>query len=174
GMDKPVGALWSAPGRVSGDGAVWSAWTDWTALEGTNREFSLIPLEVRPGGVVIRIDGAEDAERLAVEYPVPADVRGRFDWAGMRADGVDGVWLTTGGVQAVNQDLGGVGQQQLAISSFYGWDVSSVAWLSTAHLKAGDLMPVGPYHSQTNEIGYPMLIPDGPQRPLDEGVRPRV
>lgn len=174
GMDKPAGALWSAPGRVSG-GVVWSAWTDWMALEGSNRDFSLVPLEVTPGGVVIRIDDAGDAERLATRYPVQADARGRFDWAGMRADGVDGVWLTTGGVDAVNQDVGrGIGQEQPAISSFYGWDVSSVAWLSTAHLVAGDLVPVGPYRSQSNEIGYPMLAPDGPLGPLDEGARPRV
>ncbi|GAB3176082.1 hypothetical protein GCM10027059_50390 [Myceligenerans halotolerans] len=175
GSDKPSGALWSAPGRRVG-GEAWSAWSDWVAGDGYGEMATqLVPLMLKPGGVVVRIDTADDAQRLAEQYPAPPDEYGRFGWAAMRDDGVDGVWLTTRGVAAVDgvhndSDSG----EDRAISSFYAWDASSVAWLSTRHLTAGELVPVGAYRFEMGQYGRQRAVKENGYGEYDEGMRPVI
>lgn len=130
--DKPQHALWTSPGRVSrDDGTVKSAWTDYDATEGGSSRPAQEMYVVRPqpGAVVVSIETPEDAQALMDRYETRDSMDNRaFDWTAMKRDRIDGVYASPG---AVTGNLHHKGQ---AFENLYGWDTSSVAWLSNDHL----------------------------------------
>lgn len=133
--DKPTGALWTSPGRVEQGGAVKSAWTDYDAREsGSARPAeSLHVVRAQPGAVIVSIETPEDAQALMDRYETQ-DQRGEkaFDWVAMKRDGIDGVYVSPSAVQGNSGHLG------TAFGNLYGWDASSVAWLSNDNISVGD------------------------------------
>lgn len=186
GFDKPAGALWAAPGRVEDGGMVKSTWTDHSVAEGASGSagWPLVPLRATPGAVVARIDTLVDAERLALRYPaaskpdsvVPGDeLTNRFDWAAMREDGIDGVLVSSAGIAAAKQLTYGTDEERdHPIARLAAWEVSSVAWLSTRHVEAGDVVLSGAYPEADDEDGFAAWNPyaDPGYGSCDEGVRP--
>lgn len=180
--DKPRGALWTAPGRVAADGTVKSAWTDYDArMSGSSRPAKhLHVLRAQPGAVIVSIHTPEDAEALMARYEARDKMGTRaFDWAAMKRDGIDGVYASSGAVS------GNLPHSGKAFGNLYGWDASSVAWLSNKHLAADrELAVAGTYTVTVQDEDDPYAQPDvsddgmwtydAPARPALEGAWDRV
>lgn len=142
-VDKPSEALWTAPGRVETNGGVKTSWTDRTAVEtggggGSGEEIHVV--RAQPGAVIVSVETNKDAEALLAKYEA-RDKYGKrcYDWAEMKRDGIDGVYLSPKAVT-------GTWKRDGALRQFYGWDASSVAWLSNQHLESDARRhPIGQY-----------------------------
>lgn len=186
-VDKPSEALWTAPGRVDSDGGVKTAWTDWSAIEnggsGGGDNECIHVVRAQPGAVVVSVEANEDAEALLSKYQTQ-DKYGRpfHDWAAMKRDGIDGVYLSP---KAVPETWA----RGKALRQFYGWDASSVAWLSNKNLQSdAEQHPIGHYEVEyeTSEDGTEdrygdatvtdpeMGEYDTPERPSLDGAWDRV
>lgn len=164
--DKPTGALWTAPGRIDKDGAVKSAWTDYDAQEGGSKRPAkeMHVVRTQPGAVVVSIDSPEDAQALMDRYETRDTAGSRsFDWVAMKRDGIDGVYASPDAVQ------GNLNHKDQAFANFYGWDASSVAWLSNDNISVDE----GKAQGGTYTVTYPDTEDDDHQeRPdiSDEGM----
>lgn len=185
--DKPRGALWTAPGRIDSEGAVKSAWTDYDATEGGSNRPSkaLYVVRPQPGAVIVSIETPEDATALMNHYEAH-DSRGErsFDWVAMKRDGIDGVYASPDAVQG---NMHHTGQ---AFGNLYGWDASSVAWLSNENISVDEGTMEGGMYTVTHSEpewgegegyqGWPEVSDDRmweyetPQRPSLDGAWDRV
>lgn len=174
--DKPTGALWTSPGRVEQGGTVKSAWTDYDAREsGSARPAeSLHVVRAQPGAVIVSIETPEDAQALMDRYEAQ-DQRGEkaFDWVAMKRDGIDGVYASPSAVQ------GNIGHSGTAFGNLYGWDTSSVAWLSNDNISVDEGTVKGGTYTVTvqepegdDEEGY-MAWPEVSDDRMDQYNTPR-
>lgn len=172
GMDKPIGALWSAPalpaasvaqlGGYDAGESVRTTWTQWARNEGLwgpeEGGRTLTVLQGTPGVVVVQIDRLEHMHALATAFPSPHRMR-LYSWEAMSAAGIDAVHLTDAGATATK--MGAASYSDPHAIAFSTWDVESVAWLRPEHLHVGNTRPV----IDTQPPPAPAPAPARPQEP---------
>lgn len=97
----------------------------------------MFPVSAAPGAVVVRADSLADLQALARRYPSSS---GGVSFEAMRADGIDAVTLTEGGVNAARS---GQGHADPVTKRFSGWDMPSTAWLRPDRIEVGAPAPMG-------------------------------
>lgn len=179
-IDKPTGALWSAPGRTGADGLVRTAWTDRSASEGNQSTGTLSELRPKPGAVVVTLSTPEDAEALMGAYGTDDELGKRgFDWEAMKAEGIDGVSVTQSLVdQGTKFSYGDGLGESAAAANFETWDVGSTVWLSTVNLHVAEHHQPGQYEfkddPEAEAYSVPDLQPDDGYGVYDEPDRPNM
>lgn len=94
----------------------------------------LFAVTASPGAVVIRADTVGDLNAIARRYP---SSNGGLSFEAMRADGIDGLSLTAGGVAATREEGAAPAVRRLS-----GWDVPSTVWLRPDHVVVGEFSTV--------------------------------
>lgn len=155
--DKPGGALWASPGRVSDDGSVKTGWTDWAARElyggFSESDGGMVEVKPTPGAVVVCVNEPEDWENLVARYPRDSDdpdTAPELDWTAARADGIDGVYVDRK-MATIGSRYETHGPNAHPVSRLYGWDVAQVGWLSTEKIEVGESVTPGTYRHETPE-----------------------
>ncbi|WP_139738212.1 hypothetical protein [Actinomyces wuliandei] len=153
---KPSGALWTAPATHDDDQGVATAWSDHyqqTELASTRadrlspgyrlahplRQLRVVPA---PQARVLVLDSLDDA--VTAQQAWPAE-HGRLSFPAVAADGVDAVWVRPGALTDTWDNLRDPHRPHAGVrAQLYGWDVESVAWLTTTHLTTGSRRRVRP------------------------------
>lgn len=168
-IDKPEGALWSAPGRSDAEGNIKTAWTDWAAQEDYATSGALTELKPQPGSVIVTIDSPNDAQNLLNAYNVEnPDGTKSFDWEAMRNDGIDAIHVTDNMAAQTSQHIG----TDHPAGKLHEWDTASTAWLKTDRLTTTAEHTPGTYTYEPNNQGEPELQPDHDHGTYEEPERP--
>lgn len=134
GRLKPTGSsgIWTSAGTQKEDGSIATQWSESSAasqmVEDGDQAHAVKPMK---DAVIVRIDDAEDLQRLYEKFP---SVDGRMSFEKMAEAGIDGVHVSQ---EAVNESNRHFGSKENVMSDLYGWDMPSTIWMNGSLLQAG-------------------------------------
>lgn len=134
-LAKPQGAFWSSPGTAQDDGSVSTPWASHNIHiddDGAYNEGLLHEVRVKPNAVIADASNEEQVNALARRYfTKPGLVGLTWDWDAMKSDGIHGIRVSG----EVSKSF--IRSNNMAMQSFSGWDIDSVAWFDTSVLEVG-------------------------------------